>query len=301
MASTFIPPSVPEISTHRTTTYVSEIPESVLENPGKPCCLGVDEAGRGPVVGPMVYGVSYCLEEYEPRLKDFGFADSKTLTEQKRSELLESLCNGDHELRKNVGWATTSISACDISSAMLKPHSIGNYNLNEQAHDVTMELIDKVLQKGVNLRHVFVDTVGPPASYQKKLQQRFPALLITVSKKADAIYPCVSSASVCAKVTRDVCLRSSNGEENLLDCGSGYPSDPNTKKWLAQSIHPLFGWSRDVRFSWQTAKDCLEKHNSIKVVFGEEEPTPVNFGDLGLSKQKTDFKDLEISTSWWGH
>lgn len=48
---------------------------------------------------------------------------------------------------------------------------------------------------------VFVDTVGPPESYQKRLQQRFPGIEVTVTAKADALYPAVSAASICAKVS----------------------------------------------------------------------------------------------------
>ncbi|CAN7999625.1 unnamed protein product, partial [Ixodes pacificus] len=59
----------------------SAVPDVAKSNP---CMLGVDEAGRGPVLGPMVYGIAYCPVEFEEDLKRLGFADSKTLTEEKR-------------------------------------------------------------------------------------------------------------------------------------------------------------------------------------------------------------------------
>lgn len=77
------------------------------------------------------------------------------------------------------------------------------YNLNAESHDTCMLLIQLLLDKGVNIKNVYVDTVGPPDKYQEKLQRRFAHLNITVSKKADSLYPIVSAASIAAKVCID--------------------------------------------------------------------------------------------------
>jgi ribonuclease H2 subunit A len=75
-----------------------------------------------------------------------------------------------------------------------------------------------------------VDTVGPPESYQAKLKQRFPGIDFVVAKKADSLYPVVSAASICAKVTRDKVLSQWVFCEEELNqsistrFGSGYPS-----------------------------------------------------------------------------
>lgn len=135
----WFPPSVHTIDDpfiFVTSTYASEVPESILDNKSEPIVLGVDEAGRGPVLGPMVYGVAYALESFLSSLqREFGFADSKILSEPKREELFQQIEDSlahDNRLNKYVGWATTTITAKDISSGMLQSSGKGAYNLNSR-------------------------------------------------------------------------------------------------------------------------------------------------------------------------
>ena len=151
------------------------------------------------------------------------------------------------------------MTASDISSDMLSPTG---YNLNAQAHDTTIALIRQITAMGINVKEIYVDTVGPEVSYQAKLQDQFPGATVTVTKKADSKFPIVSAASVCAKVTRDVYL----GYEEVW--GSGYPSDPRTSGWLkGGGMDKVFGWSsEEVRYSWTTVRELLEKNKGgVKV------------------------------------
>ncbi|SPO03935.1 probable 35 kDa ribonuclease H [Cephalotrichum gorgonifer] len=255
---------------------------------GEPCVLGVDEAGRGPVLGPMVYGVFYLpIPLSDPLLRDtHHFDDSKVLTPGVRASLMRTLCTSSSDLHSACGWATSSLSARDISSNMMRPGAM--YNLNAQALDATVELIRGVLDRGVNVREIYVDTVGPPASYQAKLLRFFPGVKITVAKKADSLYPCVSAASVCAKVTRDVALEvlykhhpsllqpedpaaPPFKEGDAMAWGSGYPSDARCVTWLRGNMHPVFGWGPECRFSWGTSKDLLEGKSGVKVEWPADE------------------------------
>ncbi|KAJ8608990.1 hypothetical protein MRB53_039349 [Persea americana] len=73
------------------------------------------------------------------------------------------------------------MSARDISAGQLQAYQ--TYNLNAQAMEATIQLIQEVLDSGVNVREIYIDTIGPPITYQKKLERIFPAQRITVAKK----------------------------------------------------------------------------------------------------------------------
>lgn len=211
----------------------------------------------------MVYALYYLpITMHRSLLADtYHFDDSKVLTPVVRSNLMKQLCTPGTDLFEHGGWATRLMSARDISSAQLKPY--GTYNLNAQAMDATIALIREVLDSGVNVREIYIDTIGPPAAYQKRLERIFPAQRITVAKKADSLYPCVSAASICAKVTRDAALdvlysQYTSAEHQGIAWGSGYPSDARCVGWLKGNMHPVFGWGNVSRYSWSTAKDLLE-------------------------------------------
>ncbi|CAG8497589.1 10687_t:CDS:2 [Scutellospora calospora] len=277
-------------------TYHSPLPSALEIDEREPCILGVDEAGRGPVLGPMVYGICYCpLSKYE-QVSKLGFVDSKTLKESHRESHFQLI----QSHKDNIAWGVRVLSPQDISWNMLK---INKYNLNAQAHDTTIQLIRQVLAQEVNVTEIYVDTVGPPESYKTKLSNIFPGISITVEKKADSKFPIVSAASICAKVTRDQVLKHWTYIEKELKSsktfGSGYPSDPNTMHWLKNNMDPIFGFPRVMRFSWATCENLLKKgaipvtwsedvpHESITQFFEQEEkkqekPQSRLFMDMGL-------------------
>ncbi|KAI0001416.1 ribonuclease H2 subunit A [Russula compacta] len=244
-------------------TYHSPTPTA----PG-PYILGVDEAGRGPVLGPLVYGVAYCPASYEERLNDLGFADSKTLTADTRASLLDTL-SGDVA---NIGWSVRVLSPRDISSGMLRRPPA---NLNKQSQDATILLIREVLRRGIQLTEVYVDALGATGPYEQLLSSHFPGINFTVTAKADSKYKIVGAASVAAKVTRDAWIEGWVFEEDAREnsdilrspstkgtwsqeIGSGYPSDPNTKRWIKDSLEKTFGYPSIARFSWTTIKVVLD-------------------------------------------
>ncbi|KJE92154.1 ribonuclease H2 [Capsaspora owczarzaki ATCC 30864] len=236
----------------RTATLASPVPDVCRT---APCCLGIDEAGRGPVLGPMVYGISYCPLSDDPRLRQMGFDDSKKLDEPTRRRLFDDI----NKANDFMGFSVCVISPQDISSSMLRR---AKYNLNALSHDTAMSLVQRALDDGVNIAKVFVDTVGTAETYQEKLSERFPGIEFKVSAKADSLFPIVSAASICAKVVRDHVLdiwqfSEPHGSTIGRDFGCGYPSDPVTKQWLQTNMDSVFGFPGVVRFSWGTCKNIL--------------------------------------------
>ncbi|XP_056632395.1 ribonuclease H2 subunit A [Diorhabda sublineata] len=252
-------------------SYISKVPEVCKTYP---CILGIDEAGRGPVLGPMVYGISFCPINEQIILEKLECADSKALNEKKRDEIFNNICKES----KTLGWAVDIISPMSICNSML---SRKKYSLNQVSMDSAVGLIKSAETAGVLIAHIFVDTVGPSEKYQEYLRNLFPKYKITVAKKADSIYPVVSAASICAKVTRDHALKVWKFPEeiNVTDggFGSGYPGDPVTKQFLVDYCDPVFGYPQLVRFSWSTSELALENlayHVEMEDI--EEKNVPAN-------------------------
>lgn len=262
----------------------------------KPCIMGIDEAGRGPVLGPMVYGCLYCPLSYKKTLSTLKFADSKTLKEEKREELFESL-----KIDEKIGWAADVIDPRELSSKMLQKSKI---NLNEISHESAMGLVKKVLDLGYLLTEVYVDTVGDPEKYRIKLSERFPSVKFTVAKKADSLYPVVSGASIVAKVTRDRALRNWKFDETAENMhsnfGSGYPGDPNTIAWLEHHKHSVFGFPSLVRFSWGTCNSYFkggvevlweaDKEDDDSSTKGKRQGKLTNMGFSGMKRRSEDIE-----------
>ncbi|KAI9341732.1 ribonuclease H-like domain-containing protein [Obelidium mucronatum] len=255
-----------------------------------PFVLGVDEAGRGPVLGPMVYACAFAPLVKKALVKGIGVDDSKKLTEQDREALFVKMMTTEY--KDWIGFAVTAISPRDISEGMLRRTK---YNLNQQAYDTTIALIRDTLKKGVNVTEIYVDTVGKEKPYQEVLERHFPGISITVTTKADSKFPIVSAASIFAKVIRDCVMKNwIFSEAGVSDkpftrvFGSGYPGDPNTKKWLKQNIDPIFGFPDMIRFSWSTCAKMLER-SCAQVTWPDDDPAEkMRNGNIATYFQKSE-------------
>ncbi|KAG6959293.1 hypothetical protein JG687_00008878 [Phytophthora cactorum] len=250
------------LNLQRTVLLASDCPARCLN--GAPVMLGIDEAGRGPVMGPMVYGAAYWPVADNDAMSALGFDDSKALSAESRAQLFEKM-----QSTEGLGWIVRLISAAEISDKMQRQTS----NLNEISRDAAIQLINEVQKKGAVVKKVFVDTVGDPRWYQSFLTKYFNgAIEFRVEKKADSLFKVVSAASIAAKVTRDRVISDWMWESPSLDLptdfGSGYPSDPKTKAWLATHVDRVFVFPNIIRFSWGTVEPFTEK--AVKVEWPHE-------------------------------
>lgn len=163
---------------------------------------------------------------------------------------------GDIQAADSIGYVIRTLSPKEISANMLQSKP---FNLNEMSHKAAMDMIRELLRMKVKVTEVYIDTVGDPEKYESKLQAAFSFTTIKfkVSKKADALYKCVSAASIVAKVAllfpshiqtrRDHIIENHTWEEAYMEgkdfggAGSGYPSgisccDPFTSRPEYESV-----------------------------------------------------------------
>eukprot|EP01036_Dinobryon_divergens_P023109 gene23109-31426_t len=236
--------------------------------------IGIDEAGRGPVLGSLVYAGAFWPLSENDEIKRLGFDDSKQLKEGERDKLFDVIRS-----HPSVGWVIEELTAVYISEEMLR---INPVSLNALSYDAVIRILSTI-QKGHNnsdisisdppvITDIFIDTVGDPEFYKSRLTaalgKDFGRFII--EKKADATYKVVSAASIIAKVTRDSLLKNWVWAEPTAstlskDFGSGYPSDETCVKWLEKAQHPVFGYPNLVRFSWSTCREALNKGSACKV------------------------------------
>ncbi|AMD18168.1 ribonuclease HII [Methanobrevibacter sp. YE315] len=196
--------------------------------------LGIDEAGRGSVLGPMVIAGVIVPEKMDKVLERMGVKDSKRLTPNRRTIL-------SRKLRKMFEYEIVVISAREIDE--LRADGV---NLNE----IEKNAMESILLK-LKPEKAIVDAVDVKAERFQENLRNDTGLNVIAEHKADDKYIEVSAASIIAKAERDSYISELNKEYiKSGGIGSGYPSDPTTKKFLSNYTYdemPDF-----VRRSWAT-------------------------------------------------
>jgi len=182
---------------------------------------GIEEAGRGPVVGPMVMCGVVIDESNLEKFKDIGAKDSKLLTKLQREKLFE-------KIKKTAkAYEIIIISAQEIDEAL----ESDSLNLNWLEAKCTAEIINKLGPNKVIL-DCPSNNIKAYSSYVKRLLKN--NVDIIAEHKADVNYPIVGAASILAKVTRDWEIDKIK-KDIKIDFGSGYPSDPKTAEFLKKN------------------------------------------------------------------
>jgi ribonuclease HII len=208
--------------------------------------MGVDEAGRGPVLGPLVVCGAHVEQTALPDIEALGLKDSKKLTAKKREALaaeLKGLLRYElvvltpEAIDARVG-SEESLNALEVgcfAEAIRKARPAVAY---VDACDVNAERFGHNIRKGLDFDLEIVSCHG-----------------------ADDRYPIVSAASILAKVHRDA-LIAEISEKLGEDVGSGYPMDPVTIEFLRGYYSRHKKMPECCRKSWKTARaivaDCLQ-------------------------------------------
>jgi ribonuclease HII len=196
--------------------------------------LGIDEAGRGSVLGPMVIAGVVVPEKMEKVLGRMGVKDSKRLTPNRRTIL-------SRKLKKMFEYKVIVISAREIDE--MRANGI---NLNEIEKNAMEEIIIALKPE-----KAIVDAVDVKAERFQENLCNDTGFDIIAEHKADDKYIQVSAASIIAKAERDAQIAEINKEYiKQGGIGSGYPSDPKTKEFL--SNYTYYEMPDFVRRSWNT-------------------------------------------------
>jgi ribonuclease HII len=229
---------------------------------------GVDEAGRGPVLGPLVI---CALHSPDPEwLFDLGVRDSKITTAERRYHLYDILS-------ERCSYSIVSIPAGTIDSARkgmtmnsLEVHGfssvIASLILGKPVRhpDLPEPVTIEVIRGGMKIDRIYLDAADVDADrFGTGIGSELNDLGISIPEivsehRADGKYPVVSAASIVAKVTRDRRIGDIAGSIGE-DIGSGYPSDPVTRKFLEEWIRRFGDLPDFARRSWDTSKNLLRQ------------------------------------------
>lgn len=212
---------------------------------------GIDEAGRGPVIGPLIL-CGVCFEESQlPFLKKIGVRDSKKLSPKRRKELAKTIKDNC------LSFEIISVSAKEIDK-----RETAKITLNRLEELKMSDIINKLRPDVIYIDAVDVNEERFGKSIERLLNYS-PNKIIS-KHKADDLFPIVSAASIIAKDTRDDVI--DKFKQKYSDIGSGYPSDKRTTDFLRNWIKKNKNFPPFVRISWETTKKILDQEVKNKKI-----------------------------------
>lgn len=215
---------------------------------------GVDEAGRGPVIGPLVVGAVAIPTTDIELLVEHGIRDSKDLTHKKRVAMAAWF----HEQAGERGWLHEII----VCPPRRIDAAVKNNGLNLLEVELFAEALNPFKRKVIDGIQILNDACDVNAQrFTDRIAARltewpWPHSTMSSEHKADTNHVIVGMASILAKICRDEHIDTLK-EELGFPIGSGYPSDPNTKAALpalltGEAPHESLRWSwKTVQREWQ--------------------------------------------------
>ena len=208
--------------------------------------LGIDEAGRGPVIGSMFIGGFVTDEKDLDRLEDLGVKDSKKLSDSRREGI-----------RKDLGEIGDSIveefTASSIDS-MMEGMTINRIEIKGFARVIDQADPDKVVMDLPEPdAEEFIDKI------KKSMNSDSTDIEFTAEHGADDSFPVVSAASIVAKSARESHVEELHSKYGY-DFASGYPHDKPTINFLERYLDQEGELPPETRRSWSTAERLIDQH-----------------------------------------
>ena len=210
-----------------------------------PVRIGVDEAGRGAVIGPMTIAGVRCADTELPEAVD----DSKRLAGGQR---------------RQIGAALAMARQIEVAYCHIQPGTIddGRTNLTALTIRGVAEVLRRLARPGdaVLLDAADVDAARFGRRVAHQLEE--PEVSITAEHRADATYPHVGAASIAAKVLRDAAIAAIDRRWTASGgVGSGYPSDPTTRAFIRHQLAAGTELPTVIRTSWSTVTQLQAEHD----------------------------------------
>lgn len=220
---------------------------------GEPIMLvaGVDDAGRGCVIGPLVIAGVLMKEGDLPKLIQLGVKDSKLLLPSRREALAIEI------KRLAERYAVMKLLPKEIDAVVEGGKKLHRLNRLEAR---TMAKVIESLKPDM----AYVDASDVLEDrFKQHILESLPFKVEIISEhKADRSYPIVSAASIIAKVERDKEI--AELAKKYGDFGSGYPTDPKTISFLKQCLENSDEYPDFVRKSWKPAKKAISEKGAFQ-------------------------------------
>ena len=231
--------------------------------------IGVDEAGRGPVIGPLVV-CALCVQESDYRtLLDIGAKDSKQLSAKNREEIAANI----RKQPESKGWG--------IGIVVCEPSRIDFNSLHSDLNRLEVELFAEAIESASENAPEGIMMVDSCDVDESRFSRRIAARLgqgwsdweIDSRHAMDSIDPVAGAASILAKVRRDGEL-SRIDQEVGFSIGSGYPSDVVTREAVKRLVSGNLP-HKDLRWSWSTVSDLWKDMHGTPVPTRSEDESVV--------------------------